>query len=97
MINPVRYKVNPPQNNWIIFTDSYHSQWKLKKGREFLPSYPLYSMINGFYVLPNWQDIEITFVGQEHVLWGGYISLAAIFSLAVIFLWFYSKDRGKDV
>lgn len=97
MINPTHYKVAPPQNNWIVFTDSFNPRWRLKTGKEVLSSYPLYSMINGFYIDPNWQDIEITFVGQEYVRWGGYISLAAIFSLAVIFLWFYSKDRGKYV
>ena len=91
-ISPVRYKVTiPKQGRWIVFTDSYNPKWQLKKGVEFLPSYPFYSMINGFYFDHRWKDTEVVFRGQEDVRWGMYFSAISILFLAVVFLWQYSK------
>lgn len=90
-----RYKVTPPENaSWIVFTDSYHKLWKLKRGQQYSPSSAFYSMINGFYIESKRADTEIVFKGQEQVRWGIYWSTVSILFLAVIFLWNYSK-KGK--
>lgn len=94
MISPVRYEVNLPQDGyWLVFSDNYHKEWKLKKGKEFFGSYPFYSTINGFYYKSEWQGAEISFEGQKRVRWGLYFSAVSILSLAILFLWLYPKKK----
>ncbi len=100
-----RYEVIPPENaNWIVFTDSYNSFWKLKRGMEYLPSSAFYSMVNGFYFdrrgetssayfEPTWTDTEIVFRDQDQTRWGFYWSIIAVLFLAVIFLMKYSRKE----
>lgn len=91
--SPVSYKIEAPQKGyWVIFTDSYHSEWKLRKGIQYYQPLPIYSAVNGFYVDPKWTDLEILFWGQRYLRWGIYYSLIAGISLTIIFLWNYKKD-----
>lgn len=77
-ISPVRYKITLPEvGKWIVFSDSYHPKWKLKKGVEYFDSYPLYSMINGFYI-DSLGEAEIVFEGQKDLRLGFYISGAVL-------------------
>jgi hypothetical protein len=91
-ISPVRYKITAPENaNWIVFTDSYHNQWKLKQGDLLHNSLPIYSMVNGFYIEPNWTKTEIVFEGQKQVRWGIYYSIVSALILVIFYLW--KNDR----
>lgn len=94
-ISPVRYKVKAlEKGHWIVFTDSYHPKWQLKKGVEYVASYPFYSMVNGFYIGPlRTGQVEIVFRGQEYVRWGIYISAVTLVLIIIIFLWFYRSSR----
>lgn len=80
---------------WLIFTDKFDSGWKLRRGVEYTPSLPVYSMINGFYTEPKWGNLEVAFTGQEYVRWGMYFSLVAILILAVALLYFYPKRNDR--
>lgn len=97
MVSPAHYRATVPESaHWIVFTDTYDAEWKLTKGAEVAESIPFYSMVNGFYVKSS-EDIEIVFEGQKRVNQGIFISGVSLLSLAVIFLWFYSKRKGKKV
>ena len=88
-ISPVRYKIALPEaGKWIVFSDSYHSEWKLKRGVEYFDSYPFYSMINGFYV-DSLGDAEIVFEDQKDLRLGFYISgavLVLVFASSLVLL-----------
>lgn len=97
MVSPVRYKTTVSESaRWIVFTDTYDVEWKLIRGAEVAEPIPFYSMVNGFYVKPG-GNMELVFEGQKHVNQGVFMSGASLLSLAVIFLWFYSKRKGKKV
>lgn len=92
-ISPVRYKIALPEaGKWIVFSDSYHPEWKLKKGMEYFDSYPFYSMINGFYV-DSLGEAEIVFEGQKDLRLGFYISGGAV--LVLVFASFFVLLRRK--
>lgn len=91
-----RYTIVPPEGaNWIVFTDLYNSNWKLKQGNLYHNSFPLYSMVNGFYTKPGWTKTEIVFEGQKDVRWGIYYSVLTVLGLAIISLWVMGKGN-KD-
>lgn len=97
-INPVNYLVNPDKKltkgYWLVFTDSYHSLWKLKYGDKYENSVPVYSMVNGFYVSSLWKNVNIVFKGQEFYKKGKYLSIIA-FSLIVIVSLVIQKSKKK--
>mgnify|MGYP002626393795 FL=1 len=61
MISPVEYKVTNDLPGWLVFTDSYHADWRL--GGKSPVS--LYSMVNGFYSEPG--ESTLVFEGQKRV------------------------------
>ena len=84
----LKYKFSAPDNAyWIVFNESYHPLWQLSRGIKRLPSFPVFSMVNGFYVDPEWSDLGIEFKGQENVRWGMYFSVISALVLAIIYLW----------
>jgi hypothetical protein len=96
-------KVNPDQITqestgrpyWTIMTDDYNSNWQLRRGIEYLPSYPLYSSLIGFYIDPMWQDTQIVFRGEESIRWGIYFSVLTL--LVVIIGSLYArKNLGNN-
>ena len=94
MESPIRYEVTvPDETNWLIFTDTYNSQWVFKETSLPQTSKPIYSAVNGFYVAGTKQG-EIIFEGQRYVRLGLYLSLGAVVILASIFIWSYSVKRG---
>src|SRR3989338_1544998 len=88
MISPTKYKVSSISGYpWIIFTDSFNGNWKLIKGSESISSLPFYSMLNGFYIPKQMDNLGIVFKGQDQVRWGIYFSALSILSLIIIFLY----------
>ncbi len=75
------------KTGWIIFTDSYNPNWILHKGVDNLQSFSMYSMINGFYVHPEWGVVEIQFKGVEYLRWGIYFSVLSVLVIAIFVLW----------
>lgn len=94
--SPVRHTISPDatKGRWIVFTDSYHSLWKLKDGRTQLDSYPFYSAVNGFYLQYPRSDAEIIFEGQKEVRWGFYYTALSAIFLAIVFL---LKRHAKNI
>lgn len=83
----LKYKLESSQEGyWLIFSQNYHPLWNLKNGVEYFESYPIYSMVNGFYVEPSWGDLHIEFRGQEYFRWGLWVSVISIFALSIVFL-----------
>jgi hypothetical protein len=72
---------------WVVFTDKYDSLWQLKRGTETYNALPFYSAINGFYVDPNWNNLQIVYKGQENFRWGLYFSILSFLVITVFFLW----------
>lgn len=73
---------------WIIFTDSYNPDWMLyKTSEDSTPSFPFYSMINGFYADPKWGEVKIQFKGEEDLRWGIYLSVLSALIIILIVLW----------
>ncbi len=87
-----KYKFeNPGQSRWIIFSDNFNPLWMMRVGRIYHNSYPLYSMINAFYIDPKMSDIEIQFKGQESVRWGEYVTILS--GLGIVGIYLFLKDR----
>ncbi len=85
----------PSRQGWIVFTDTFNSNWILSKRNEDLNSYPMYSMINSFYYNPEWGDIKIVFKGEDDVRWGIYWSSFTLITVIIIVLWVTSKESHK--
>jgi len=84
----LKYKFKTPSSGfWVIHNQKYNELWKLKRGSEFFDSVPVYSMVNGFYVKPGWNDLSIEFRGQENVRWGIYFSSISLILVAIVYLW----------
>lgn len=80
------------KSGWIIYTDSYNSNWALNKiNGDYLLSLPMYSMINGFYVNPKWGDVAIQFKGVEDLRLGVYFSVLSFLAILIFVLWKKSK------
>ena len=93
---PTWYDFTPPENaGWIVLTDSYHPDWKIRKGLKYLDSLPAYSMTNAFYVEPNWSKTRLEFVAQKHVRWGLYYSVLTALGFIIIFLWFMPTKKNR--
>lgn len=90
--SPVNYKVSMPEGSWIVFTDHYNKGWVVKKGDERLQSFPIYSMVNGFYV-KNGGDLEVKFEPQKDLVQGAKISFITLSVLVAGMFWFYSRSR----
>lgn len=50
---------------WLIFSDNYSSWWRLRNEDEYTKPYPVYSMLNAFYVDPQWTSYKVEFIGQS--------------------------------
>ncbi|EKD94491.1 MAG: hypothetical protein ACD_26C00034G0026 [uncultured bacterium] len=75
---------------WVVFSDSYNPLWRLKRGLTYLESYPIYSMLNVFYVEPEWNDLKIEFTGQRVFRWGIWGTVVTILVIVIYFL--YKKE-----
>jgi len=71
---------------WLVFSDNYSSWWRLRNEDEYYKSYPVYSMLNAFYVDPQWTSYKVEFIGQSFFKWGVLGSLATVIVLVFIFL-----------
>ena len=88
------YKVTAPKDSyWIILSDSYHPKWKLKQGEKFHASLPVFSMLNAFYIEPDWTKTDIVFKGQESFRWGLWFSVVTILSLVIVYLYFKADKK----
>lgn len=91
-VNPTEYRVNldMSRGTWLIFSDRFSSGWRLD-GQQ---SYPMYSMINGFYVGRDLSKSELTleYYPQRQVKVGMLISVSS--ALILIIGWIlYLKRR----
>jgi hypothetical protein len=83
------------KKGWIIYTDSYNPAWVLHKGQDDLSSFPMYSMINGFYVDPEWGKTEITFKGQDDLKWGIYFSGISLMVIIISVLFIVERKSKR--
>lgn len=79
------------KQGWIIYTDSFNENWKLRRGVKENPSFPMFSAVNGFYVDPSWGDVKIIFKGDEYIRWGIYFSSISLLLIVIVTLWILSK------
>ena len=92
----LKYKLQEKQEGyWIILSQNFNSLWNFKKGIEYFKSVPVYSMVNGFYVEPDWGDLHIEFRGQEYFRWGLWVSAISILGLSIIFLFFIERNNER--
>lgn len=92
----LKYKLDDsPTGYWIVFNQSYHPQWNIKKGAEYFGSVPIYSMVNGFYIEPDWGDLHIEFLGQKYFRWGLWVSTLSFLILSIVFLFLIEKNNER--
>jgi hypothetical protein len=92
----LKYKLQEKQEGyWIILSQNYNSLWNFKRGIEYFEPVPVYSMVNGFYVEPDWGDLHIEFRGQEYFRWGLWATTITILSLSIVFLFLIEKDNER--
>jgi hypothetical protein len=84
--SPTKYQIKSFSGNWLIFTETYHSGWKLSKESPF----PIFSFINGFYIGDFEGSAELYFQPQDLVILGLKITLISsviiILVLVIVFL-----------
>lgn len=76
---------------WVIMSDNFSPWWNLKRGLNYTKPYPVYSMLNAFYVDTEWSNLNIEFTGQTVFRWGIWGSLVTILVLTIYFL--YRKEN----
>ncbi|CAN5301575.1 hypothetical protein BH10PAT1_BH10PAT1_3010 [soil metagenome] len=76
------------KSGWVIYTDSFNNNWQ--------NSYPMFSMINGFYVDSTVKDFKIQFKGDEYVRWGFYFSVLSFLGITVVVLYKVNKNARKN-
>lgn len=79
--------VSTEKAGWIIYTDTFNKNWKLQGVNRNDQSYPIYSMINGFYVNPQWGNVKIVFNGENILRWGIYFSILSLLAIVIVVLW----------
>jgi len=89
--DPTQYQLTLGQSQpvWVIFSDHYNSHWQLSNSG-LSESYPVYGMVNGFWVDNSQTHLNLNFNSQDLVDRGLVISFATFFILAgtLIFLRF---------
>lgn len=83
--DPTEYSINSPEKSslWIVFSDHYNANWELKGSK----SYPMYSMINGFYTdFASQKKVTLRFKSQDVVDLGIKISIVSLLVLSAIIL-----------
>lgn len=78
---------------WIIYTDSFNENWDLQNANKDNFSYPMYSMINGFYVSPEFGNVKIIFKSDYYIRLGIYLSFFSAIIISGIVLWKLHKKR----
>ena len=92
--SPVKYEIESSVGGrWLIFSDSYHKNWKLRTKNNSIDSLPIYSTINGFYLGGSQEDVEIVFAPQKYFMEGIYVSLTVLSILVISFAIAYSKKK----
>lgn len=88
---PTEYSVNLSQNQptWVIFSDHFNANWRLN-GISSKESYPIYGMINGFWV-DDGKGFNLRYEGQKAVKEGLAISVATFFILIGTLIFIYKK------
>ena len=89
------YQIEDTNQGWLVFSDHYNPGWEIS-GKN-TKSYPLYSMINGFYMNSDLnKDLHLKFKPQEKVELGIKVSLAflVIFTLIVI-SWIFLRRHKR--
>lgn len=82
--NQVSYRIlNVSIPSWVIFSDHFNSGWELESSSG---SYPIYSMINGFYVKENPASLKLEYKPQKYVDRGIILSISSFLILAGIWL-----------
>ena len=93
LISKFGQDTTPRENKrWLITSQNFDSKWTLDGSNIHLP---IYSMINGFYVDNNDQDLKMVYETQKYVDLGLVISLASVLALTVSYLGYavYAKSR----
>ena len=89
-ISQTNYSINQDKISkkgyWVVFTDTYHNLWKLKHSGKLENSVPIYSMVNGFFIDPSWEDVQIIFLGQNSFRKGVLLSLITLSLIVLVSL-----------
>ncbi|MCX6706171.1 MAG: hypothetical protein NTV24_03675, partial [Candidatus Woesebacteria bacterium] len=90
-VGTLKFEVDkiPLGYNWLVFSENSHSLWNLKAGVNSNGSYPIYSMINGYYLDSSWNSFVIEFDGQKYFRYGVAVSLG--FLVVLITAYFLVK------
>ncbi len=92
-----RFKVQADPNIWwVMFTDSFHPLWKIRKGEDYRKSVPSYSMVNAFYLDQKSSDQEIVFEGQGILRWGFYWTAVATLACVIALLYRSLHERSRN-
>lgn len=91
--SPTYYKITSPKVKWIIFTDHYHPDWKLEHNSPF----PLYSMVNGFYINNlghAGSELDLYFTPQRWIIKG--IILSGISLVLILLIIKLNESKRKN-
>lgn len=88
--NQVSYRIsNVSIPSWIIFSDHFNSGWELESSNG---SYPVYSMINGFYIKESSPSLKLEYKPQKYIDRGIILSISSFLILTGIWIFkFYKK------
>ncbi|MDO8619134.1 MAG: hypothetical protein Q7R49_04310 [Candidatus Daviesbacteria bacterium] len=64
--NPTDYSITLTKPTWVIFSDHFNKGWNIT-GTKVANSYPVYSMINAFWVDDKNQNLRLYFTPQSQI------------------------------
>ncbi|QQG47095.1 MAG: hypothetical protein HY044_03055 [Candidatus Woesebacteria bacterium] len=97
-IDSENYRIENPKNNfWIIFSDKFEKNWKVKTMSDYIDPLPVYSMLNAYYINNTKSELNLIYTGQKYVDQGIYLSIVSSLIILVIlgFIFLRNKKRFK--
>ncbi len=85
--------LNNTKPGWIIFTDAYNENWTIDSK---IPSLPFYSMMNGFFIDPKYQNVKMVFTGEIYLRWGLYFTSLTLLIIVIGVIWRISVHVRKN-
>lgn len=70
-----------PHSGWVVFSDHFDKGWELEGSSK---PYPVYSMVNGFYVNQSMPHLNLKYAPQKYVDQGIILSIGSFFTFLVI-------------
>lgn len=95
IINPTKYSLDLQNSEptWVVFSDHYNQDWVIKNSQNS-QSYPLYSMINGFWVdNPSSNNLTVEYKPQKIISLT--LILSIISGIVILGIITYLKFKNK--